>query len=151
MVGQDNEPVLNNVLIAMARSFLQYVSESWPWVPGGAAAATVEEQVRMIAAQQRQGVGDLVELLTEREHFIDFGSYPTEYTDLQFLSLEALMESLINSQQYVCRLLADAVVSLRTAGDDDAADLVQTIELRQQDAAGALLELRQQLRKAVPV
>ncbi len=146
MALQDNEILLNNVLIGMARSFLQYVAESWPWV--SLEAASIEEQVRVIAARQRQDVSEIVELLLDREHAIDFGSFPTEYTDLHFISLQSLMELLKSSHQRVCEQIADGAVSLRAAGDTVAADLLTTIEIRQQDATKALDELRGELQKS---
>lgn len=146
MAAQDNELLLNNVLIGMARSFLQYVAESWPWVTS--AAAAIEEQVRVIAARQRQDVADIVQLLVQREHPIDFGSFPTEYTDLHFMSLQSLMDMLNASQQLICRQIGDAAGSLRAAGDVEAADLLTAVEIRQQDAARALHDLQLELRKA---
>ena len=89
MTCQDNELLLNNVLIQMARSFLQYVAESSPWVSYD--TASLESQVLVLAARQRQDVAELATLLTSREHFIDFGSFPTEYTDQQFLSLQSII------------------------------------------------------------
>ena len=113
MTCQDNEILLNNALIQMARSFLQYVSESSPWV--SVDSVSVGAQVEVLAARQRQDVGEIVSLLTAREHFIDFGSFPTEYTDLQFISLKALMGRLKASQSLICDRVKGTAVSLRTA------------------------------------
>jgi transcriptional regulatory protein LevR len=125
MTCQDNEILLNGVLIQMARSFLQYVSESSPWVANN--AATDESQVIVLAARQRQDVTEIAALLEQREHFIDFGTFPTEYTDQQFLSLQSVMGGLKRSHESVCNRISNSVVSLRTAGDAEAADLLSTI------------------------
>ena len=143
MALQDNEILLNNVLIDMAHSFLQYVAECWPWVRSE--GHSVEEQVRVLAARQRQDVSDIVDLLTEREHYIDFGSFPTEYTDLQFLSLLGMMNLLITSQRAVCGRIATAVISLNAAGDSEGADLLKAVEVRQKESVVALEELKQEL------
>lgn len=143
MTCQDNEAVLNNALIQMARSFLQYVSESSPWVSMDAASA--ESQIEVLAARQRQDVGEVVGLLTTRERFIDFGSFPTEYTDLQFLSLQALMGRLKVSQRVICDRLAASAVSLRTAGDGEGADLLTTLESHERDILHALQEIEMEL------
>ncbi|MCA9036490.1 MAG: hypothetical protein KDA91_15250 [Planctomycetaceae bacterium] len=145
MALQDNETLLNNVLISMAHSFLQYVSESWPWVSN--AGQSLEEQVNVIAARQRQDVADIVALLNEREFPIDFGTFPTEYTDLQFLSLLGLLNLLDNSQQKVCNGISDAVTSLSAAGDEEGAALLRAIEVRQRESVSALKELHQELSK----
>lgn len=143
MTCQDNEAVLNNTLIQMACSFLQYVAESWPWV--STEANSIEPQVQVLAARQRQNVGEIVNLLTAREHFIDFGSFPTEYTDQQFLALQTLIIRLKASQSLICQRIALAVESLKTAGDAEAANLLKTIEAHEQDILKALGEVEQEL------
>lgn len=143
MAFQDNEILLNNVLIQMARSFLQYVAESWPWVSRD--DASVESQVRVLAARQRQDVSEIAALLTQREHFIDFGSFPTEYTDQQFLSLQALTGRMIASHQLVCGRLAIAITSLRAAGDAEGSQLISTIESHERDILKSLSEIEQDL------
>jgi hypothetical protein len=146
-MSQQSEVVLNNVLIDMARSFLQYVAESWPWVD--AQVQSIEQQVIVVAARQRQDVAEIVTLLTSREHFIDFGSFPTEYTDLQFIALDALFDGLNRSQASVLHSLATAIVDARATGDNEAADLLTAIRIRQQDAATALQELQRQLTESM--
>lgn len=149
MTCQDNEILLNNSLIQMARSFLQYVSESSPWV--SVDSVSVGAQVEVLAARQRQDVGEIVSLLTAREHFIDFGSFPTEYTDLQFLSLQALMGRMKISQQMICDRLTAATVSLRAAGEIDGADLLTTIESHERDILRALNEIELELTRLTAV
>ncbi len=138
--------ILNGVLIDMARSFLQYVAESWPWVSSD--GQSVESQVLVIAERQRQDVADIAALLNEREHFIDFGSFPTEYTDLQFIALGALFEPIHNSQATVLASISSALEQIRAEGDEEAATLLEAVQIRQQEAANALKELQQELTKA---
>lgn len=149
MTCQDNEILLNNVLIQMARSFLQYVAESWPWV--STETASVESQVRVLAARQRQDVSELAAFLAGREHFIDFGSFPTEYTDQQFLSLQALIGRMKASHQLVCSRIANTVTSLHTAGDVEASQLMVTLESHERDILKALGDIEQELSKPVSV
>lgn len=149
MTCQDNEIRLNNVLIQMARSFLQYVAESWPWV--STETASVESQVRVLAARQRQDVSELAAFLAGREHFIDFGSFPTEYTDQQFLSLQALIGRMKASHQLVCSRIANTVTSLRTVGDAEACQLLGIVELHERDILKALGEIEQELLKTATV
>lgn len=149
MTCQDNEILLNNVLIQMARSFLQYVDEGSPWV--GPESASTERQVHVLAERQRQSVGKIAELLNSREHFIDFGSFPTEYTDQQFLSLQALMKGLKSSQELVCARLRQAAESLRTAGDAAATELLTTLETFERETLTALNEISAELQKTQSV
>lgn len=139
MTCQDNEILLNGVLIQMARSFLQYVSECSPWV--AADAASDEAQVIVLAARQRQDVADIAALLDAREHYIDFGSFPTEYTDQQFLSLQSIMNRLKQSHQLVCHRISTAIVSFRTAGDTEAAELLTTVESHERDILRGMHEI----------
>jgi len=143
MTFQDNEILLNNLLIQMARSFLQYISESSPWVAGD--AVSDEAQVLVLAARQRQDVADIAALLDQREHYIDFGAFPTEYTDQQFLSLQSVMGGLLRSHASVCEKISNSVVSLRTAGDAEAADLLTTVESHERDILRALKEIQKSL------
>ena len=143
MTCQDNEFLLNGVLIQMARSFLQYVAECSLWV--AADAASDEAQVIVLAARQRQDVADIAALLDAREHYIDFGSFPTEYTDQQFLALQSVMSGLKRSHASVCNRISTAVVSLRTAGDSEAADLLTTVESHERDILRAMNEIAKTL------
>jgi hypothetical protein len=145
MTCQDNEILLNNVLIQMSRSFLQYVAESSPWVR--AEVSSLDNQIQVLAERQRQSVGRIVELLTAREHFIDFGSFPTEYTDLQFLSLQTLIKGLKAGQQKICRQIGTAVESLRTAGDAEGAEVLAQVHIFEQDTLQALGEISVELEK----
>lgn len=145
MTCQDNEILLNNVLIQMSRSFLQYVAESSPWVR--AEVSSLDDQIQVLAERQRQSVGRIVELLTAREYFIDFGSFPTEYTDLQFLSLQTLIKGLKTSQQKICRQIGVAVESLRTAGDAEGAEVLAQVEIFERDTLQALEEISVELEK----
>lgn len=149
MTCQDNEAVLNNTLIQMACSFLQYVGESWPWV--STESNSIEPQIKVLASRQRQDVSEIVDLLTAREHFIDFGSFPTEYTDQQFLALQTLIIRLKTSQTLICERIALSVESLQTAGDSEATKLLRTVESHERDILKALSEVEQELAPAKAV
>jgi len=143
MTDQDNNNLLNNVVISMAHSLLQYIAEAAAWVQ--ISAEGLEEQVRVLAARQRQDVSELADLLIEREYSIDFGTYPTEYTDLQFLSLEKLMSSLRHGQASVVGEISDTLAVLKEVGDSEAVQMLSAIEIREQEIATALQELSSEL------
>jgi hypothetical protein len=143
MMNQDNEILLNGVLIQMARSFLQYISESSPWVAGD--AASDEAQVNVLAARQRQDVAEIAALLDQREHYIDFGSFPTEYTDQQFLSLQSVMSGLKRSHESVCSRISKTIVSLRNNGDSEAVELLTALEAHERDILCAISEIEKTL------
>ncbi|HAD62413.1 MAG TPA: hypothetical protein DCG12_24500 [Planctomycetaceae bacterium] len=141
-MSDQSQSALNSALIDMSRSFLQYVAEGWPWVDSERQA--VGDQVLALAESQRSDVAAIVELLNEREHFIDFGSFPTEYTDLQFLALDAMFSWLENSQQVVIASTAAAEQTVKAAEDAEAAELMEVIHSRQKELADKLKEVRSQ-------
>lgn len=145
-MSHETETLLNSVLIKMARSFLQYMSEASPWV--GEQAQSVGEQVAVLAVRQRQDVAEIAELLTERECFLQFGAYPTEYTDQQFLALEAVFNNLRSSQDQVCMAIGTALEESRAADDAAVNQLLTTIEVRQKEVAHALEELQRELKES---
>ncbi|MEZ6122411.1 MAG: hypothetical protein R3C49_04460 [Planctomycetaceae bacterium] len=137
------EPVLNRVLIDMGRSFLQYISDAWPWVDPQ--AQNVQEQVFVLAARQRQDVGDLAAVLSDREFFIDFGTFPTEYTDLQFLALNSIFEWLHKGQADILGEIASGISQAQTAGDDEAVQVLTSVQGHEQNIAASLKELQSEL------
>jgi len=143
MTGQANDRLLNSVLINLSRSFLQYLSESSPWVRGEAAAAG--RSIELLAADQRQDVRAIAEFLDSREWPVDLGSFPTEYTDLQFLSLSSLMAGLIHSQQGQLAAITEASQTLSRSADSDAAALLETVHSREEQILTALQQLNIQL------
>ena len=58
MTNLPTESIINEALISLARSFLQYVVESWPWVDQSHRG--IEQEVRALAARQRQDASELV-------------------------------------------------------------------------------------------
>lgn len=103
------DQTLNDAFISLRCSLFQYVGENSPWIPSddeAAAQATLQE---LITAQRRQIV-KLAELMTSQKlSFIDQGTYPTEYTDLQYLSFSYLLDKIIADQQAVSSDLERAI------------------------------------------
>ncbi|MEX0704440.1 MAG: hypothetical protein WD069_20230 [Planctomycetales bacterium] len=110
------DAVLNRVLVDLGRSLLQYVGECWPWTPES------EEDVRRaldgLVERQREQAARLVELLSRREWPIDFGAYPTAYTDLHYIALDHLLKLLGESES---RLLEEVERSAAECAGDAAA------------------------------
>lgn len=131
--------LLNDLLIDVSRSLLQYAVEAWPWTANDAEFGL--KTVRELAASQRARVAELAELLTSRGHIIDFGIYPTEYTDLHYVALSYFLKLLETSQQ---ELIAEVDRVLAGCRDDHAAvDVLDDLLQTQRDIAKSLSELRQ--------
>lgn len=110
---------LNSFVVSIGHSLLQYADESWPWT--ASAEAEIQAVLRRLAALQRQEVETLVEVLDQRGWTIDFGTYPTDYTDLQYLSLDYLLSGITSGERAI---LADLDEAAHACVDDSAADEV---------------------------
>ncbi len=117
------EQILNDVLVRLHRSLLQYVGECGPWADGSAAAE--QEAVSNLVQIRHLHVGELVELMTAREAIIDFGVFPTEFTDLHFVGLDYLLGVIVAEQKKIISELESAVGSV--SGDAEATGLLSRI------------------------
>lgn len=134
-----NTAQLNDVLIAMDRSLLQYAGEAWPWTPS--TDDDVREQLLALVRQQQSQIARLADLLSRRVDYFDAGTYPTDYTDLQYLSLAYLLNRLIRDQEAVADKLNSAA---RSCGDDaEACELLSQLETGVAQTIQSLRELSQ--------
>jgi hypothetical protein len=122
------EPILNDVLIALHRSLLQYMVDAWPWTDDHSAAA--KEAIETEAASQAETVAGLTELLRERGFPVAFGTYP-DFSNLNYLALDFLLKRLVRNQESVVAACRSAAISLAQHPED--ADLVREIESSEQD------------------
>lgn len=116
---------LNDLLIAMSRSLLQYTGEASPWAPSTDDAFT--EQLQALVRQQQSQIARLASLLSQRMDYFDVGTYPTDYTDLQYLSLSYLLARLIRDQEAVLAKLR--ATAAECGSDAEARDLLQQLEV----------------------
>jgi hypothetical protein len=131
--------LLNQLLIALHRSLLQYIGDAWPWVD------TTDEAERTkllsLVEAQRKHNERLIELLIDRGWSLDFGTYPTEYTDLHYVALSYLLKQLIASEQ---SLIGEIDRTLQgCAGDSEAVRLLERISAEQRRIVGELTSLGQ--------
>lgn len=136
---------LNQLLIDLGRSLLQYVGESWPWT---STTSSAKGQFDALVRREQQSVARLAALLNRRRWTIDFGSYPTEYTDLHYCSLDYLIGQLIQSAS---ENLA-SVTSLRDRVSDDAeaAALLNEVAIDQEKIVNELRAIRNSLNAKSP-
>lgn len=131
-----NNRRLNELLIDLRNSLLQYVGESSPWTEYGehASRAVLE---RLIALQQ-EDANRLADLLAERGHTTDFGIYPPEYTDLHYVALDYLLGQMIQNQKE----LVNEVEAAGEACSSDAEASAALFGIRERER-GILQELQQ--------
>ena len=103
-------------LIAMgSTSLLQYISEAVPWSADAAHVAV--NQVCAIAHEERDEVARLTRLLQKRH--LDLpktGSYPSQFTTMNFVTIDYLLPRLIAEGQ---REIAELQGRLRLTSDDE--------------------------------
>ncbi len=127
---------LNDLLIDLARSLLQYAVESSPWSQHPAVGADLAD----LAGRQQAHVGRLTELLTQRGWPVDFGGYPTEYTDLHFLSADYFLPRLISEQTALVAELDEAVHTC--IADPAAVELLRDVLIGEQQILERLGQLQ---------
>ena len=128
---------LNTLLINLTRSLLQYVGEASPWSQDG--AETEQRTIDDLVARQRAQVAALTEFLSARNWPIDFGSYPTEYTDLHYVALDYLLSQVIDNEE---SLVGDLEGLLETCADDaEVVSLLEPILAEQRAIVSKLKEL----------
>lgn len=122
MADNQQNAAISQLLIDLSHCLLQYVGECWPWtaVDGREQQAIVEAVTR-----QKRSIGSLVNLLDGRRQPVDFGTYPTEFTDLQYLSITHLLGQLVDDERAVVYLLEQAAQTC--AGDGEAGGVVEQI------------------------
>ena len=138
MATAETSQVLNDLLIEVTRSLLQYAREAWPWT------STLHEDQRLLinrlAEKQAAGAAELVELLMSRGWSIDFGTYPTEYTDLHYVSLEYVLGLLLDNEQSLVTTIMTA--RDRCRGDQEAEAVLDRVLFEQREIVASLTAMR---------
>ncbi len=130
------EPILGDVLIALHRSLLQYMREAWPWTDDH--SASIREAIQKEADSQEETVAGLADLLRERDHAVNFSTYP-DFSNLNYLSLDFLLKRVVKNQEQVVAACRSAAISLADHPED--ADLVREIETSEQERLAHLKSL----------
>ncbi|MFP6768403.1 MAG: hypothetical protein VB859_09540 [Planctomycetaceae bacterium] len=107
---------LNAAVAALSGSLVQFTGDCEPWIAGDDETENVA--LALFRRRQQLQIARIIDLLEKRDWTIEFGRYPTEFTDLHFLSLQDLYPRLIaNEQTIVDGLIAAA----DGCGDDESA------------------------------
>ena len=85
--------ILQNAMRAESKSFLQYVSDAFPWTTPDELAALAKLQ--SLIAEEKEGAGAIAEFLTQNKQPLPYlGSYRMSFTTMNFVSLEHLLRAL---------------------------------------------------------
>ncbi len=81
--------LLHDIVRRESRSLLQYLSESFPWTTPEELEALA--QFQKLAVEEREGAAALARFLTSRRQSVPYlGSFPMEFTSINYISLEHL-------------------------------------------------------------
>ncbi|MBW3540563.1 MAG: hypothetical protein KY476_09845 [Planctomycetes bacterium] len=128
---------LNELVVGLGRSLLQYADQSWPWA--SEPEADVRHKVDEFAHRQRRHIENLCELLSEREWAVEFGAFPDRYTDLHYMALEYLLSELAADAERSA-VLAESVRD-RCVDDPPARALAERVAADEREQARELSEL----------
>lgn len=128
---------LNRLLISLGKGLLQYVGECWPWTD--LSAVTERQVIESLVAAQAENVASLVEFLQRRRHPIQFGAYPTEFTDLHYVALDFLLTQMIDDQKVQVEMVERAAKGC--ARDPGAAKLLEHIRTSEREILARLERL----------
>lgn len=128
MTSASTYAALNQLLIDLGRSLLQYVGECWPWA--GTNTQDAQRKIEELVQIQKQQVAEIGQMLDEAELTVEKGTYPTEYTDLHYVALSYLLDQLVQNQKELVEETAQTLA--RCESDPDARRLVTEIQTTQQ-------------------
>ena len=89
--------LLNRLLAVHGRSLPIYLADAVPWVGRGRGEAV--EMLQAIAADQRQTVDRIGELIMDEGGRLNLGGFPMEFTSYHDLSIDFLVTKLIQRQR----------------------------------------------------
>lgn len=92
---------LNKLFVLLHRSLLQYVGECWPWTAEDGRQTETLSTIKGLIAKQKQNETLLGEPLIASGWVLDFGGYPTMYTDLHYVSLSFLLKQIVISENQI--------------------------------------------------
>ena len=105
---------LNNLFINLDKSLLQYAGESSLWT---AIDAEEEREIyNSLVARERSNCDDLMRIILNRRWNLAQSTYPTDYTDLHYISFEYLADKIAKNEEFLIGLIDE---NLKTFSDDE--------------------------------
>ena len=123
MIDARTYAVLQDIVRRESRALLQYVGEAFPWTTPEARGTLA--QLQKLVTEERQAT-DAVSRFLFRHHLTPpyLGSYPSDFTTINFVSLTHLLPLLTDAER---RAIADLERDLSNLGEPEARGLVQTM------------------------
>ena len=110
MIDARTQALLQDIVRRASRSMLQYIGNSYPWAGDGEAGLLT--QVQAVIAEEEQAIEGLAGYLRKHRMGLPYlGSYPQNFTNLNYVSLDYLMPRLLKWQrEWVTILEKDATL-----------------------------------------
>lgn len=102
---------LNRLLTTLYRSLPMYLADADPWSRYGDSRA--REVLETIVMDQRRDCERIAAHILDRYDRIETGAYPMEFTDLNFLSLDYLVQELIEHQRETLATIQQCIAWLQ--------------------------------------
>jgi uncharacterized coiled-coil protein SlyX len=102
---ENSVDLLNQLLVIHYRSLPMYLLDASPWTHRGDEKAS--EALNDIVTDQRQTCQRIADAVIQRGGIVRMGDYPTEFTDMNFLSLDYLVKRLMELQRQAIQAISD--------------------------------------------
>lgn len=132
---------ISPLIVDIGRSFLQYCAECWPWTSVTTEGA--RDRILQLASRQRDHVAAMIDISRERGKEIRQGTFPTEYTDLHYVSLEYLLEQLKENQAGITKMVMELGAGI--SGDNELSDLLYRVGKGEEKILNGLIEVQKKL------
>ncbi len=113
---------LSRMVIQQHRSLLQYADLCWPWVD--LQDSKERSILKNLAATQREGIRKLIRELDRRGWPVDYGQFPAEYADLNFVALDYLWPKIVQAEQSLLAKLCEVRQDVKQ--DSDAVRVIES-------------------------
>lgn len=138
MIDTAIHPLLNNLLVDLNRSLLQYTHEAWPWA-ADEASRKARETLDQLAGRQQLSVEQLSAFLAARGQTLPPSVYPDDYTNLNYVSVRYLLKQILVNEEAIVEVCESAAAA--TAHDPEAAPLISQIRDSEREILAALNQL----------
>jgi hypothetical protein len=126
MIDTRTQALLQDLVRRASRSMLQYVGEAYPWAPNtdGDLLAKVQAVIR----EEEEAIESLATFLRKKRIPLGYlGSYPQNFTNLNYVTLDYLMPRILDWQRkWVAVLEKDASLIKDAEADAEVFKLVAT-------------------------
>lgn len=102
---------LNSLFLLLHRSLLQYLGECSPWTAEDSRQSETLAAIAGIVTEQKRDEALLATAMQETGWVINYGTYPTSFTDLHYVSLKYMLKQIISSQNQILKALDTALSS----------------------------------------